>query len=38
MLAGFVRYANIAGARFEDSPLVRQQSSLLFGGAWIHLF
>ena len=38
MLAGFIRYANVSGASFEDSPLVRQSSSYLFGGAWIHLF
>jgi outer membrane protein len=38
MLAGFIRYANVRGASFEDSPLVRQRSSYLFGGAWIHLF
>jgi len=38
MLAGFIRYANIAGATFVDSPLVKQSSSILFGGAWVHLF
>lgn len=38
LLAGFVRYANISGASFEDSPLVRQNTSLLFGVAWAYLF
>jgi outer membrane scaffolding protein for murein synthesis (MipA/OmpV family) len=38
MLAGFIRYANISGASFEGSPLVQQNTSLLFGIAWIHLF
>lgn len=38
MLAGFVRYGNVVGASFKDSPLVRQNSSFLFGVAWIHLF
>ncbi len=38
MLAGFVRYANIAGASFEGSPLVQQNLSILVGGAWIYLF
>lgn len=38
MLAGFIRYANISGASFEDSPLVRQNTSLLFGAAWIYVF
>lgn len=38
MLAGFIRYANISGASFEDSPLVRQNTSLLFGAAWAYLF
>jgi len=38
MLAGFIRYTNIRGASFEDSPLVSQKSNLLFGGAWVHLF
>ena len=38
MVAGFIRYGNVAGAAFENSPLVKQQSNLLFGAAWVHLF
>jgi outer membrane scaffolding protein for murein synthesis (MipA/OmpV family) len=38
MLAGFLRYANISGASFDDSPLVRQNTSVLFGVAWVYVF
>ena len=38
LLAGFVRYSNISGAVFEDSPLVRQNENFLFGAAFAYLF
>ena len=38
IIAGFVRYGNISGASFEDSPLVKQNSNLMFGIAWAYLF
>ncbi len=38
MAAGFVRYVNISGAAFEDSPLVKTRSSLIAGMAIAYLF
>lgn len=36
--AGFIRYGNITGASFEDSPLVKQNNSFIYGVAWAYLF
>lgn len=38
LLAGFVRYVDIADASFADSPLVRQNTNLFFGFAAAYLF
>lgn len=38
LAAGFMRYVNIAGSAFEDSPLVKKRSSLLAGFAVAYLF
>ncbi|GAA6134854.1 hypothetical protein NBRC116188_16440 [Oceaniserpentilla sp. 4NH20-0058] len=38
LAAGFMRYVNIEGAEFDDSPLVNTRSSLLIGGAVAYLF
>ena len=38
LLAGFVRYVNIDGAVYEDSPLVDTQDSVIFGFAGAYLF
>ena len=38
LTAGFIRYVNISDAAFEDSPLVKTQSSLLAGFAVAYLF
>jgi MipA family protein len=36
-VGGFVRYDDLSGAVFEDSPLVRKKSSLMYGGgiSWV---
>lgn len=36
--AGFIRYGNITGASFENSPLVKQNNSFIYGVAWAYLF
>lgn len=38
IMAGFFRYGNISGASFEDSPLVQQNTSVMYGVAWAYLF
>lgn len=38
LAAGFVRYVNLSGAAFTDSPLVKTRSSLLVGMAVAYLF
>lgn len=38
LLAGFVRYVDVSGASFADSPLIRQNSALFFGLAGAYLF
>ncbi len=38
MVGGFVRYVNINGAVFEGSPLVKQNTSVIFGLVSAYLF
>ena len=38
MTAGFMRYVNITGAAFEESPLVKTRSSFILGVATAYLF
>ena len=38
LLAGFIRYVDVSGASFADSPLVRQNTNLFFGVAAAYLF
>ena len=38
LLAGFMRYVNIEGAVYEDSPLVDTQDSVIIGFAGAYLF
>ena len=38
MAAGFMRYVNITGAAFEESPLVKTRSSFILGMAVAYLF
>lgn len=38
LVAGFMRYVNISGSAFEDSPLVKTRSSLIAGFAFAYLF
>ena len=38
LVAGFMRYVNIDGATFSDSPLVRRENSLVIGMASAFLF
>lgn len=37
-IGGFVRYDNLSGAAFSDSPLVRTQHSLMFGAGVARVF
>jgi len=38
LVAGFMRYVNIKGAVYEDSPLVKSDNSVIFGLASAYLF
>jgi len=38
LLAGFIRYIDVTDATYSDSPLVRQNSNLMFGFAGAYLF
>ena len=38
LVAGFMRYVNISGAAYDDSPLVKKENSVLLGVASAYLF
>ncbi|KZZ43600.1 hypothetical protein A3759_12870 [Thalassolituus sp. HI0120] len=38
LAAGFLRYVDVSAADFADSPLVRQNTNLVFGVALVYLF